>query len=338
MRRLAVLFLALPAPALAAPPQVVTDIPPVASLAGMVLGELGEPVTLIGAGAEPHGHNLRPSEARALQDAGLVVWTGEALTPWLGEALESLAPDAARLELLDIAPVVHPARQDGAHGDGDEEHDGEHDHTEEAHGADRHEHGHEEDAPGADDRSDHAHEMGQDAHDHGDTDPHAWLDPVNAAAWLDAIAEDLARLDPENAATYRANADTGAARLEALTAELTERLEPVQGRSFMTYHDSFQYFGQRFGLDFAGAIAGSDADQPGPARVAALQDEATEHGVVCLFTEPQFEPRLARLVTEGTDIAVAEIDPLGTTLEPGPGLYPALLEGVADAMIGCLGA
>ena len=80
-----------------AAPRVAADIAPVQSIAARVMAGVGEPGLILPPGASPHGYALRPSEARLLQDADLVVWVGPALTPWLADPIATLAParDAA---------------------------------------------------------------------------------------------------------------------------------------------------------------------------------------------------------------------------------------------------
>ena len=70
-------------------PAVVTDIPPVQSLVAAVMGDLGGPEVLAGGGADAHSYQLRPSQARALANAGVVFWVGHEMTPWLERALEA---------------------------------------------------------------------------------------------------------------------------------------------------------------------------------------------------------------------------------------------------------
>src|SRR5699024_8213753 len=95
---------------------------------------------------------------------------------------------------------------------------------------------------------------GSDGHSHTGVDPHAWLDPLNAKLWLGAIAEALAALDPSNAATYAANAAAGQAGIDALAAELTERLAPLREKPFIVFHDAYHYFEHRFGIEAEGAL------------------------------------------------------------------------------------
>lgn len=158
---------------------------------------------------------------------------------------------------------------------------------------------------------------------------------MNAQLWLAAIAAELSRLDPENAATYAANAAEGQAELAALQAELTAQMAPLAGKGFVVFHDAYQYFEQRFGLQATGAISMSDASAPSAARIAELQQSVRELSVDCVFSEPQFDNRLIQTVFDG-QARTGVLDPLGQDQTPGAGLYPALLRQMANAFETCL--
>jgi zinc transport system substrate-binding protein len=166
-------------------------------------------------------------------------------------------------------------------------------------------------------------------------DPHAWLDPANAAAWLATIAARLAAADPENAATYAANAEAARAGLAALDAELGARLAPAAGRPLYVYHDAFGYFAEAYGLTIAGALAEGDAAEPGAARIRALRADLVAAQAPCVFAEAGHDPALVTNLVEGTGLGFGTLDPSGVTLEPGPGLYSALLTGLAEAIATC---
>ncbi|AVO39566.1 zinc transporter [Pukyongiella litopenaei] len=280
-----------------------TDIAPVQSLVAQVTGTLGAPDVLLGPGASPHGFALRPSQARALQQADIVIWIGPELTPWLTDPLATLSPSAQRLALLQ-APGTRQLTFD-----------------------DDHAHAHDDD--------DHGHDHAQ---AHGDTDPHAWLDPGNGIAWLAAIAEALAEADPGNAALYRENAARAAHDLAALDQRLADQLAAVHDRPFVTAHDGYGYFETRYDLTNAGAVRSGDATDPGPASVADLRATLRDHGVRCAFGEPQNSNRLLTMLAGDADVTVALLDPLGSGLEPGPALYARLLENLAETVAACLGA
>ena len=167
-------------------------------------------------------------------------------------------------------------------------------------------------------------------------DPHIWLDPANGKAMLAEMAARLAALDPANADAYRANAAAGAAELDALAARVEAVVAPVRGKAFFTAHDAYRYFEHRFEIESAGSVALSDAAPPGPARLHRIRSEMREHGALCVFIEPQLDPKLARTAAEGSGARVAVLDPLGADLEAGPGLYPALIENLAQSLADCL--
>ena len=295
----ALLFATLTTPAIADVPRVVVDIAPIHALASQVMGDLGAPELLIEQSATPHSYALRPSQARALEQADLVLMTSEALTPWLHTPLESLAQEASVIELMLVEKARHHDLREDEEGD-------DHDHN-------------------------HAH--GED-----DLDPHGWLDPDNAALWLGVIAAELATLDAENAEVYMANAERAVQEIEQLGQRLEAQLAQLKGKHYMVLHDGFQYFDRRFDIEFAGAIALGDASAPSPARIAGAREHLSEHNVACVFTEPQQNDRLVQVVIEGSDAKTAQLDALGAKLSPGPDLYSQLLQELADSFERCLGA
>lgn len=331
---LAALAVVFAGPAFAGP-RVAADIPPVHSLAAAVMEGIGAPELILPPGASPHDYAMRPSEAARLEAAEVVFWVGEGLTPWLETALDALATDAVKVELMDAPGLRQLPFREGAtfeaHDHGDEDHaaagktaghDHDHDHD--------HDHAKKADADHA--HAGHAHE----GHDHGAFDPHVWLDPRNGAAMAEAMAEALAAADPANADAYRANADRIRAELAALETDVAAAVAPARGKPFIVFHDAYHHFEARFDVEAAGAISLSDASAPGPARLDELRSLVRDLGVVCVFAEPQFDPKLAALVVEGTEAEVAVLDPLGAEIEPGPALYPALIRGVGAALAGCL--
>ena len=303
-------------PASADVPQVATDIPPVHSLVSQVMGDLGTPKLIVPPGTSPHGYAMRPSEARALQNADVTFWMGPDLTPWLGRAIKSLTGNAINVALSNSEDLVrHPFRT-GATFDSHDHHD---------HG----DHGDEHKEAHKDDHSDHGDE-------HEGLDPHLWLDPDNARILLGVISSTLAGLDPTHADTYRANAAQAKKAIAALTHELDVALQPIRGRPFIVFHDAYQYFEHRFNVDASGSVALGDASSPGPARIAAIRQKVQTLGAHCVFSEPQFRSKIITTVIEGTTARSATLDPLGATIKPGPELYSQLLRNLGDNLLTCL--
>ena len=318
-------------------PKVVTDIAPVHSLAAKVMAGVGEPTLLVPATQSPHDFSMKPSGASALQSADLVLWIGHDLTPWLEKPLEALAGETTTIELLDVPGITQfQFREEVIFAEDDhDDHDAHGDHDDHAEHKDHDDHDDHAEHKDHDDHDDHAGHDGHDHHDHDGVDPHAWLDPDNATVWMAAIAEALAAQDPENAATYRQNAEAASAELTSLTAELTAKLDASGTQSSITMHDAYQYFEAKFGLMVVGSISPGDASDPSPARLVELRDAVRDQNVACAYSEPQYNTRVLEAVAEGTDMKIAVLDPLGAKLEEGPDLYAAVLTQMADAIAAC---
>ena len=303
-------------------PKVAVDISPVHSLVSRVMHGVGTPDLIVQAGASPHGYTLRPSEAKALQDAQMVFWMGESLSPWMEGALDTLSRDATIITLLERDETILLEFREGAlfeehdHDDhGDEKHDDHGDEKHDDHGDEKH-----------DDHGDHG---------HGSYDPHAWLSPDNARIWLNLIASQLSIVDPENAGTYFANAAAGRLEIEALKAEVNSLLEPVRGKKFIVFHDAYQYFEEAFKISASGAISLGDASKPSPARIAEIQGRIEEESIDCVLSEPQFNKGLVATVMAGSNANTNVIDPLGVGLKPGPNLYNELIRDMTKILVDC---
>ncbi|MBC2859212.1 zinc ABC transporter substrate-binding protein ZnuA [Stappia sp. 28M-7] len=328
-----------------AAPKVVASIKPVHSLVASVMQGIGEPQLIIEGAGSPHTYSLRPSQARALQDADLIFWIGHELEAFLEKPVETIGTGAKSVELIDAHGLVKlPFREGGAfeahdHGDHGGEHGGEHGHAD--HDEDKHDdhagHDHDEKHETAEA---HGHDHGDadgHGHAHGAFDAHIWLDPENAKAMVNEIAEALSEADPENAAAYEANAAKTVERIETMRADIDARLTPLRGKGFIVFHDGYQYFEKRFDVTASGSITVSPEVMPGAERVAEIKARIGELGATCVFAEPQFEPKLIQVVTEGTAARSGVLDPLGAELADGPDLYFGLIDGLASSMEQCLG-
>ncbi|OHV76663.1 zinc ABC transporter substrate-binding protein ZnuA [Rhizobium sp. LCM 4573] len=312
----------LAANAAAAAPDVVVSIKPIHSLVASIMQGVGEPKLIVDGAASPHTFTLKPSNARDLEKAGVIFWVGPGMEAFLEKPLEALGSKATVVELED-APGLEklPFREGGAfeahdHGDGHGHEHGEHEHE---HAEDEGHEGH-----------------GHEGHDHGAFDTHLWLDPMNAKAIAAEIEKTLVSADPENAATYQANAAALLQKIDALDTELKATVEPVKDKPFIVFHDAYQYFEHRYGVTVAGSITVSPETMPGADRISQIHKKVTELGATCVFAEPQFEPKLVAVVTEGTPAKSGTLDPEAATLTAGPDLYFDLMRGIATSMKTCL--
>ena len=303
-------------PAWADTPKVVVSIKPIHSLVASVMHGVGEPTLLVRGGASPHSYTMKPSDAKALSAADLVVWVGPELEGFLEKPLQANAPKAARLTLMDLKSLtLLQAREGGAwepHDHGHEQHG--HDHKGHDHGG----HDHDE--------------------DHDELNSHIWLDPANARAIVTATADALAAKDPADAEAYRTNAERTLQALDALDAELKATLAPLKDKPFVVFHDAYQYFEARYDLSAVGSITVSPDRRPSAKRLSTIRAKIAGLNAACVFSEPQFEPTLVRTVVEGTKAKTGVLDPEGADLPEGETLYPTLMRNLAASLRGCLGA
>lgn len=323
---------------------VVTSIPPVHSLVAKVMAGAGEPHLLLRNGQSPHDYTLRPSDARALENADLVFLVSHNVESFLDAAVDRDVDNGGRvIELFEVKGVTHlpvregtlwdaPEHEEGAeHGHQDHDKDG---HNEHAGHEDHDKDDHDEHA-GHDDHDKDGHDEHA-GHDHGPDDPHVWLSPSNAKAFVVAIAASLAARDPDHAALYNANAAAAVRDLDALSETIRQKLASVHDRPFLVFHDAYQYFETTFDLTAAGAISLGTGAAPGAARLRALRQRVADGGIHCIFKEVQFRPRLAEVVAEGSGAKLGTLDPVGSTVPFGPDAYDALMLGLADGFESCL--
>lgn len=299
---LAALLLAVAAPA-GAQPRVVTSILPLQSLAAGVMAGIGEPATLIRTTGSPHSYSLRPSEARLVSEAEVIFWIGPDYETFLAKPIAALASRARVIDLIKAPGVTAlPAREGGSWDD--------------------HDHG-----PGRR----HVHKPGV-----IELDAHVFLDTANAGAIVSAMAQALGTIDAANRPRYEANAQAVGQRLAALESELAAQLAPVRRTPYVVFHDGYQYFEKRYGLNAVGSITVSPERPPGARRLGEIRRKIDRLKAACVFAEPQFETGFVRTVSEGTRARIGTLDYIGIDQAPGPEAYFAMMRGLGRSLVSCL--
>jgi zinc transport system substrate-binding protein len=168
------------------------------------------------------------------------------------------------------------------------------------------------------------------------SDPHIWLDPENGIRILRAAEAALTAADPANASRYGANLSRAAARLASLDRELADVLKRVEGIPYVVFHDAYGYFERRYRLSPVAHITVAPHRPPGAARLRRIRRTIASGRAGCVFTEPQFPPKLAAMLVAGTEARRGVLDPLGAGLPPGTAHYAALMRNLARALVRCL--
>ena len=299
-----------------AEPKVVTSIKPIHSLVSYVMDGVGRPDLLVDGSSSPHTFQLKPSHATMLQEADIVFWIGEDLESFLETPLDSIADNAKRVTLMDSDQIeLLKFREKNVFDDHHDDHDE-----------------HEDHADGHDDHDEHE---GHDdhAHHHGEHDIHFWLDPEIAKSIVNITARELSEIDPNNKSTYEKNAANAIDDLEELINVTRSKIN--SDATYIVFHDAYQYFEQRFGIEVIGALTVNPEVLPGAKQLSEIREVIEHENVNCLFSEPQFNPSIANTIAKDTGIKAAVLDPLGAELEPGKDLYFELISDMASSFENC---
>ena len=296
--------------------KVVASIKPIHSLASYLMDGIAKPDLIVDGYASPHGFAMKPSHAKMLQNADLIFWVGEDLESFLEKPLSSIAKKAEKIELMETKGLqVLKFRERNIFD--------EHDHDD---------HGHDDHGKKEDDHDDHGHDD-HDGHAHGEFDPHIWLDPINAKAMLNEMAEHLIENDPKNEAKYKSNLAKALQEIDKLTIDVMTDLS--SSVASIVFHDAYQYFEKRFNVNILGAFTVNTDVMPGAEQLAEIREIIEHDKVACVFSEPQFNPDIIKAVAKDMNIKTGVVDPLGATLDPGKDLYFNLIRNMSASFKGC---
>ena len=292
---------------------VVTSIKPLHSLTSYIMEGVGEPELIIDGVASPHNFQIKPSHAKMLQNADLVIWIGEDLESFLPTALKSIPKDAVVFELLDQSGLKKLKFREKNIFEGHDDH------------------GHDEHAKKEDDHDDHGHD--DHGHDHGSFDPHIWLDPANAKVIVKKITNQLSKIDKDNASKYKANSKKVIKDLDGLIKEVKNEIN--KDASFVVFHDAYQYFEKRFGLSVIGALTVNPDVIPGAEQLSEIREVIEHEKAKCIFSEPQFNPNIINSIASDTGVKTGVLDPLGANIDKGKNMYFDLIKDMSNSLKGC---
>ncbi len=295
----AVLLFAFSPVARAEDSAVIASIKPLHSLVASVMGETGAPVLLVGGAQSPHDYELRPSQKNAINHARILFYIGGGFERFLNAPLADAPGSLQKVAMMEQIGMTLLKPRTGSVWEPHEHHAGE---RQEA----RH------------------------------LDAHLWLDTGNAKIMVNVIRQRLSALYPQNMEVYARNAAATIEKLDALDGALQSELLPLQHKPFIVFHDAFQYFERDYGLSGAGSITLEPEQTPSLQRIREVRAKLRTLHSACVFTEPQFNARLADTVTEGVSARIGVLDEHGAALEPGPTLYFQLMRQIAADFRNCL--
>ena len=293
--------------------KIITTFYPMQALTNTVVGDSAE-VTVMMENADTHEYEPSAQDIATLNEADVFVYNSEDMETFVPTLLASIDnPDLVIIEAASEVELI----------DGDVETVGET--TEE----------HEDEETDAESHEDHDDE----GHSH-ETDPHTWLDPVNAVTQAQTIANALTEADPENAETYQENAGQFASDMMAVHEEYARIFEAAETETFLTQHAAFGYLANRYGLHQVAVTGVTESAEPSPKRIADIVSYMTENNISVIYGQKGGATEIATTIASEVGGTVGELqsmESVDTNQYPADGdgfiaIMKANLENLAEGI------
>ena len=283
-------------------PSVAVAFFPIEDIVRGIGGDAVDIVLLVEPGMPAHDAELTASQLKALSASDAVFFLGENFQPAIEKAIGALPASVTTVDLYSVSGVNHLSAEKKL----------------KAHGSDDHDH-----------------------HDHGDEDPHVWLDPANMEAMATAVASTLTALVPTAAATITSNSEAYIGELSRLGGEIDGAFATCRSRTLVTAHDAFGHLAHRANLKTASITGVNPQDQPSAKELEAIADVAREAKVSTVFFESALPDGLSRAVADAIGASVDVLDTVETvsadTLDAGSTYVSIMRDNVTRiaAGLGC---
>jgi zinc transport system substrate-binding protein len=256
--------------------QVVTTFLPITQFTKAVAGDRAKVTQLLPTNVDPHDFQARPEDAQKLAKADVLVQNGLEMEEFLDDLVKNAGN--ANLKVIDSSKGIQTITTESIEGK-------------------THKHG--------------TNEKEEAGHDHGEFNPHIWLDPKRAVQQVENIRDGLIAADPEGKETYTANAAAYIQKLRELDAETTKLLQPYAGKTFVAFHDFAPYFAQSYNLK-ANFLVDVPEENPSPNDVKRVMDTVKETSLKTLLTEPQGGQDAFASLAKDLNVRVSTFDPMET--------------------------
>src|SRR5689334_43224 len=165
--------------------------------------------------------------------------------------------------------------------------------------------------------------------------PHFAVDPIIAKAIAQHIAQSFAAVDPPNAATYDANYKKFEAAINAKLQQWGATMLPFKGQHVAAYHDSWPYFGHRFGLEIDIFLEPKPGIPPSPSHLAEVITQMKAQKIKAIIVEPYHDRKIAERVASATGAKVVDFAQYPGAL-PDTDTYVKLIDALVSRLAAAL--
>ena len=150
------------------------------------------------------------------------------------------------------------------------------------------------------------------------------------------IANELSKVDPDNAQYYQQNLQQFSQRLKTLSQKIKADLKPLKDKPYVVFHNNWQYFAYYFGLHEPSVVSMQESITPGIKSILKMRQHIEEKNIHCIFSDPQTTRQRIKTLTENIKIKNVEIDVLGRGLLLNKDSYASWLEDMSTQIKACL--
>ncbi|UOK59959.1 metal ABC transporter solute-binding protein, Zn/Mn family [Metabacillus hrfriensis] len=264
--------------------KVYTTIFPVQDFTKKIGGDAVEVESIYPANADAHTFEPSTKDMVAMAEGDAFIYSGVGLEGFAEKATETLKSEEVKIikagDGIELADASHDEENHEEHAN-EESHD---EHTDE-----------EDHAEHADEESDHEHADG-DAHDHGDKDPHIWLDPALSIQMAENIKNGLIEIQPGSKDKFEKNFETLKSDLEKLDADYKETIDAADKKEILVSHAAYGYWEERYGIQQISVLGLSPTQEPSQKQLQSIIETAKEHHINYIIFENNVNSKIADIV------------------------------------------
>lgn len=269
--------------------KIIASINPYYLLLKQIIQDNARIDLLIPPNSNPHNYAPKPDAIKNLENADIIIANGLELEIFLTKKLSTIEEKVIyAADFLDNTQILSYNSEE----ENEQKHE-EHEHDE--HDDDHH-------------HEDHNNET---RHQHGDYDPHIWLNPQNLIIIAKGITARLVELDSKNQDLYNDNLSIFIDEIKKMDQKIIDERAALQKINIITYHDAFSYFFKQYNILKAGVISASPGVEATPAELVKIGNIIKDFQVKAIFIEPQLNPKGAEILAREFNLKLLTLDPLG---------------------------
>jgi len=166
---------------------------------------------------------------------------------------------------------------------------------------------------------------------HPNGNPHYWLDPENAKIMARNIFEVLAVESPQDENYFKKNLNDYISKLDAKIGEWKSKLASSQGRSIITFHKSWIYFADRFGIRVVGQVEPKPGIPPTPSHNAELISGIKKSEIKIILMENYYSDNAPNQLARSTGAKVIKVAN-SVYGQPGINSYIQMMDSIINSL------